>query len=206
LTGFFFDFVFVNYGGTVKEGRMKRQLVLAVVLALSGSLFLMAGEQAAQADPPIKDLSEVTQNWDKNLPSKSRFTILQDFNNQAVRDNNTGLVWEKDPKTTGDSWHNQKLQCTSRTTCGQMAWRMPSVHELASLIDPSVAPLGLKLSPGHPFNVAGSTLNYWSATVNADDPSTVYGVNFNVGSVDFGPKGGPVPVWCVRGPTQESVY
>jgi hypothetical protein len=36
-------------------------------------------------------------NWDKNLPSASRFTILHDFNNEAVRDNETGLVWERSP-------------------------------------------------------------------------------------------------------------
>jgi hypothetical protein len=38
------------------------------------------------------DLSGVTQNWDKKLPSDARFTILADFNYQAVRDNETGLV------------------------------------------------------------------------------------------------------------------
>jgi hypothetical protein len=35
-------------------------------------------------------LAGVTQNWDKNLPSASRFTVLPSFNNEAVRDNNTG--------------------------------------------------------------------------------------------------------------------
>jgi hypothetical protein len=45
----------------------------------------------------VKDdaLTGVTQNWDKNLPSASRFTVLANFGGAAVRDNNTGLVWEQ---------------------------------------------------------------------------------------------------------------
>jgi hypothetical protein len=35
------------------------------------------------------------QKWDKNLSSTSRFTILSEFNEAAVRDNNTGLVWDE---------------------------------------------------------------------------------------------------------------
>lgn len=184
---------------------MKRQLVLAVVLALSGSLFLMAGEQAAQADPPIKDLSGVTQNWDKNLPSASRFTILPDFNNQAVRDNNTGLVWEQAPRAAVDSWFNDKFHCVQMQVAGQKGWRMPSVFELETLIDVSVAS-GPKLPPGHPFNLAGSTLNFWSATEWSFDSSNAWGVNFNVGEPGTVPKTGASPVWCVRGPSQQSVY
>ena len=44
------------------------------------------------------------QNWDKNVPTASRFTVLAEFNNEAVRDNNTGLVWERAPDGTTRSW------------------------------------------------------------------------------------------------------
>ena len=49
--------------------------------------------QAAKPESSPTDLTGVTQNWDKTLPNESQFTTLDDFNNQAVRDNETGIVW-----------------------------------------------------------------------------------------------------------------
>ncbi|TMQ31751.1 MAG: hypothetical protein E6K65_00240 [Nitrospirae bacterium] len=67
-------------------------LVLSVGLV---RLVFMAG--SAGAAPPVKEdaLAGVTQNWDKVLPAAQRFTVLAAFNNAAVRDNETGLMWEK---------------------------------------------------------------------------------------------------------------
>jgi hypothetical protein len=69
-------------------------LVPGVVVCL---LLLTIPSQAAKPGSSPSDLSGVTQNWDKKLPNEARFTILADFNNQAVRDNETGLVWERSP-------------------------------------------------------------------------------------------------------------
>ena len=66
-------------------------LVLCIVSLLVWAVPL----QAAKPGSSPTDLSGVTQNWDKKLPGDSRFTVLPDFNNQAVRDNETGLVWER---------------------------------------------------------------------------------------------------------------
>ena len=94
---------------------------------------------------------EDRMNWDRNLPSASRFTILSEFNNEAVLDNNTGLVWEKSPQGLSSSWDQARFTCINKTVGGQKGWRLPSVPELASLIDPSVVPPGPTLPPGHPF-------------------------------------------------------
>jgi hypothetical protein len=77
-------------------------LVGGLCLAGSG---LGVTHAAATVPPVLEDaLASVTQNWDKNLPSASRFTVLAAFGGAAVRDNNTGLVWEKAPDTTVRSW------------------------------------------------------------------------------------------------------
>jgi hypothetical protein len=67
---------------------------------------------AALSDADV-DLRGVTQNWDKALPAadpggpcpsgSSRFTCL--FDGAAVRDNQTGLVWEQSPSTVRYTWN-----------------------------------------------------------------------------------------------------
>ena len=75
---------------------------------------------------------------DKNLPSAARFAILHDFNNEAVRGNNTGLVWERAPDNTLLNWAAAANLCANKVVGGTRGWRLPSVVELVSLIDPSL--------------------------------------------------------------------
>lgn len=144
-----------------------------------------------------------TMRWDTNNPSTARFTALTDFGGAAVRDNNTGLVWEQSPvaSTPGPTWNDARLQCIEKNVGGTRGWRLPSVVELASLIDPSLpAPFvpavftGVRLAP------------YWSATANAVGTSTALSVSFDDGLVGMSSKSSNNAFWCVRGPMQESVY
>jgi len=143
-----------------------------------------------------------TLRWDTNNASVSRFTVLQEFNNAAVRDNNTGLVWEQSPATflPGPTWIDARLQCIEKNVGGSRGWRLPSVVELASLIDPSLP------APFVPPVFTGVQLSsYWSATTNVGT-STVWTVGFDQGHAGWAGKSSNSSVWCVRGPMQESVY
>ena len=117
-------------------------VTLVGVMVLSAGPILVADN--AGADKGIKnvgsvtDLSGVAQNWDKNLPSASRFTVLTAFGGAAVRDNNTGLVWEQSPDVTPDRWAQQVAVCLNKTVGGTTGWRLPSVVELNSVRDPSL--------------------------------------------------------------------
>ena len=145
-----------------------------------------------------------TSRWDSNKPSASRFTVLAEFGNAAVRDNNTGLVWESTPTKTLP-WSDARFQCLNKAVPlvgGTRGWRLPSVTELASLVDPSLGP------PYVPPTVfSGVTGIYWSATSLADGNSfSKFIVSFTDGSVDTMNIGSSNNIWCVRGSTTESMY
>ncbi|OLB02949.1 MAG: hypothetical protein AUI03_03300 [Nitrospirae bacterium 13_2_20CM_2_62_8] len=167
------------------------------------------------------DLRGVTQNWDKTLPANdpggaacsgnsSRFTCI--MSNAAVRDNETGLVWEQSPAATQIFWGavgvggGARSECTARVTGGRKGWRLPSFAELASLVDPSVAVPGLTLPPGHPFSNVQS-VRYWSASTDAISPTTgAWGVDFSNGDVNTRFKTFTSAVWCVRGGMNADQY
>ena len=171
------------------------------------SLVLISGELGgtrAEAQTSPRDLQGLTQSWDKHLPDASRFTVLTDFGGAAVRDNETGLVWERSPETKTYNWSGARFQCTSRKIGGRMGWRLPSVHELASLVDPLVSP-GPTLPTGHPFaNVQAA--HYWSATAFAGKSSHAWNVGFIIGMVHDIKITDKHNVWCVRGGNNADAY
>jgi prepilin-type processing-associated H-X9-DG protein len=146
-----------------------------------------------------------TSRWDTNNTSL-RFTTAFPG---AVLDNNTGLVWEQAPSTImpAPTWTDARTQCLNKAIGGTRGWRLPSVVELASVID---------ASPGAPIvsvvfaGVQVGNVTYWSATTNAGVTSyttnNTLNVSFADGSVGVTPKGSASAVWCVRGPMSESVY
>jgi hypothetical protein len=95
----------------------RRRLLTATVVATVLGGWLLAnygpGVTPAVATPPIKEdpLAGVTQNWDKNLPAAQRFAVLSAFGGDAVRDNETGLVWERSPLITTHVWGVARFEC-----------------------------------------------------------------------------------------------
>jgi hypothetical protein len=192
------------------------------VVLIGGALLAGFGSQGAQAagnpfneilaklDQILTALGGLSQGnptlrWDQALPGAQRFAILAAFNNDAVLDKNTGLVWEKSPATTTTTWAGATGTCINKNVGGQKGWRLPAIAEQASLVDPSVAPPGPTLPPGHPFLNVQSAF-YWSASTEADNPARAWLVDFFDGDVVNGNKINSLRVWCVRGPMQESVY
>jgi hypothetical protein len=178
------------------EDVMTRRRFLTVTIgALAfGGLLSAADAPAAPTDP-----SGISQNSGKVLPAAQRFVILPAFNSDAVLDNETSLVWEKSPQTTIARWSAARRICTEKNVGGQKGWRLPSLPELRSLVDSSVAPPGPTLPPGHPFLGVQSAV-YWSETRVGDNPSGAWAVHFGLGggSVFINWAHG-VQVWCVHG-------
>jgi len=123
-----------------------------------------------------------TLRWDQALPAAQRFVVLPAFNDAAVLDKNTGLVWEQAPEALIQDWSTATFNCLNKNVGGTRGWRLPSIPELASLIDPSVAAPGPTLPAGHPFTGVRST-NYWSTSTLAVDPTSAWSVSFVSGGL-----------------------
>ncbi|MGA6827721.1 DUF1566 domain-containing protein [Nitrospira sp. NS4] len=177
-------------------------VIVGIILMSVGEGGLRSQEVSAAPPTTPTDLNGVTQNWDKNLPSASRFTVLAAFGNQAVRDNNTGLVWEQAPDATPRAFAEAILHCLNRTVGGTTGWRMPSVVELKSLQDPALP------APFVPATIfTGVQPDIYSVTTYSPDPIATWLVYFAPGAEITATQRSSVNhVWCVRGPMQESVY
>lgn len=156
-----------------------------------------------------------TLRWDTNHPSSSRFVVLAAFQNRAVVDKSTGLVWEQAPASDFiGTFAEATNYCVNKTVGGTRGWRLPSVAELASLIDPSLS------APFVPTNVFGglqgaSSTDFWSATTVADSPDRAWSVLFGTGVVSGSShKSGDnhfpgvflSRAWCVRGGMNADAY
>lgn len=193
--------------------RSTRQLSSSLILGLCvlvGNLFTVgARASSAFAEPQpnpnrTTDVSALPQNWSKKLPSASRFTVLSVFGDAAVRDDETGLVWERTLETTELSWTDARAACADKDVGGRKGWRLPSISELASLVDPSMT-AGSTLPLSHPFTNVKTDV-YWSATTLAGNPNSAWLVFFDTGKVTHAFKTITFHAWCVRGGINADQY
>ncbi len=192
-----------------------KQILSKLNLILDDLNALKAGGSGAPSSSTGGAAGNYTLRWDTNNQS-ARFTVLTDFGGAAVRDNNTGLVWELAPSTIPGTlgpqtttWTAARTQCLEKSVGGTRGWRLPSVVELASLIDPSLIIPSSGVPPIVPGVFTGvQSATYWSATANADLPGSTSRLllNFDDGTVSPTTKSSNANFWCVRGPMSESAY
>ncbi len=137
-------------------------------------------------------------SWSEQLAKHKRFEVLTQFNKAAVLDNETGLVWEQSPDTFTRDWVNANVRCITKTVGNRKGWRLPTVQELGSLVDPTVL-TGPTLPAGHPFTNVQSAI-YWSAsTAHTSDSGLAWFVSFDDGHIANVGKADAHNFWCVRG-------
>jgi len=186
-------------------------LLTAVVLVSP----LLAGDlnPPGSPAPTMKSLDQISPTWDQVIPNAAdRFKLV--MGGAAVLDKETGVVWEQSPSSTilvGSEV--AKGICAAKRVGNRMGWRLPTVQELASLLDQSqfvYDPMsGTVLHPALPagyeafFNVPVTAI-FWSATHNVAPYNNEV---FTVSLMVFFGGAGPMPtepdslyfVWCVRG-------
>ncbi len=141
-------------------------------------------------------LSDPGTTWEKQFNNPGRFMVLSTFNKEAVFDRETGRVWERSPDGTNRNWVTALAHCYTRVVGGRKGWRLPSIEELASLVD--LTQSNPTLPGGHPF-IGVQNSRYWSATTVASDQTSAWPVDFSDGLADGTGKTNELPVWCVRG-------
>jgi len=191
---------------------MQRLLRFTLGLLALGPLSGLSGSAHAQttANGPFS----VTTSWDRTLPVPARFIVLSNFNGHAVLDRETGLVWERSPESTRRNLRQAASACHNKAVGGRKGWRLPTIAELSSLVDPGQADPALPA--GHPFtnvqfNVPIFQVVYWSSSSFPEEvgagvppfPTTVDTeiLSFRDGAVGVASsQASSLLAWCVRGP------
>jgi hypothetical protein len=191
-------------------------LVLTIFSTIALTLFLIgfcsAGslEPSEPPSPTMKTLDEIYHKpiWNMydqvfvDWPGNPRFAVNDngspaDVTDDSVLDKETGLVWERNPVGFGN-WYDAHYICDAQKYYSRRrGWRLPTFHELASLVDMRAD--YPKLSSGHPFTNVQIYDDYWSSTTRAGYTSDAWFVRFYNGNVYFGNKTANCFVWCVRG-------
>ena len=179
-----------------------RPIIIIVLTLLDISALPTAEAQTRALDLPAP--------WSEVLPADSRFKLV--MGDEAVLDRETGVVWERSPSTTpfirlntsGIVQTTAADHCNNLTVGNRLGWRLPTVQELASLLDRSVPFPGPMLPNGHPFSnvtfLPGQGSIYWSAT-NSIHSGGVWVVSFSGfsnGANISAFAGGDFLAWCVR--------
>ena len=139
-------------------------------------------------------------SWDQQLPASTRFIVLSNWNIEAVLDRETGLVWERQPLPSKSNWSSSFLSCHGRFVGNRMGWRLPSVSEVTSLLDPTQS--NPALPAGHPFDRLTVEPIFWTASTDESDNGLAYVVHFDQSALAFEPKDQVLRRWCVRGGTE----
>jgi hypothetical protein len=199
------------YRQTKETKKMKKQqkliLLLAIASAFIAAMFLpglISAGDLEPFDPPgstMKTLDQIPPIWSQILPASERFELV--MGGLAVLDKETGLVWEQSPDTVEMAWASACSHCFTREVANRKGWRLPTVEELASLVDnDNYDPA---LPTGHPFSNVQSS-GYWSSTPWVYNTNFAWGATFLDGVVGHIYKGHSYNVWCVRSGYGHDIY
>lgn len=161
-----------------------RSAVYAAIVLVS-----LLAAPPAWAKPPL---------WDKKISGKGRFKVLKQFDGDAVLDRETGLVWERAPKSELGMRSFHFAACARSDAGGRRGWRLAEINELMSLTDPASTTVPF-LPEGHPFDLGSARPDFWSAS--SLDTTSGYVLmldaffDLTVASNALDHRG-----WCVRGP------
>jgi hypothetical protein len=154
-------------------------------------------QQAVDNLPGALGPCEVPPVWGMTYATADRFVPV--FGGAAFCDKATGLVWDGSPNpATQANWQAAVFHCNFRLVGGQMGFHLPLIEQLASLLPLLATDLNSETGDG-PFTDVQS-VDYWSATTHATDPTRAWQVGFDNG-VPFttSKASGGLPAWCVRG-------
>ena len=134
------------------------------------------------------------RSWYQKIDNPSRFRLC--LNDKAVLDKETGLVWQRNTDEIKSNWEQACDYCYRLEVGNRKGWRIPTIEELASLVDNDN--YNPALPTNHPFTNVQSSF-YWSGSTYASYPGFAWGVYFRNGDVYYFDKDYDYDVRCVRG-------
>jgi hypothetical protein len=112
-----------------------------------------------------------------------------------VVDKATGRMWERNPPATTFTQPDAAPYCAANRLGGFSNWRLPTVTELASILDLSVTAPPLINSTMFQNTVG---IAYWTSTLLAGDSTSAWVVKFGTGEIQQPPISAAYQVRCVR--------
>jgi len=191
------------------NSRQTSVTILLVVLLIAGAFALPVAARGSKDRfdeilNALRSFGDVSTSWSRALPAADRFAVLADFNNEAVLDRNTGLVWQRTPDNQGRFVFNASYYCLDANIGGQKGWRLPNITELTTLVDPSVTTEPM-LPEGAPFEFNRHVF-FWSGTMRHGFTDLAWSVNFRLGIVDDAEFDLNLSTLCVRGGPTVDAY
>lgn len=128
--------------------------------------------------------------WPIPPESPTDYTATAD----TVKDNVTGLTWQRGVPTPEYTWANAKTYCAGLSLGGQSGWRLPTFIELESILDRT------RVGPAINRTAFPSTPNgeYWSSSAGTQSTGCAWAVHFGQGSTICYSPGTEFRVRCVR--------
>ena len=128
-----------------------------------------------------------------------------DESDGVVLDKETGLIWQRSVDSSTYNWHQATAAAYDKYIGGRKGWRLPTVEELASLVNPNTTPSPV-LPDGHPF-VNVEPTSYWTSVTYTVYTNNAWVVDFNEGGAKVSDKDvAQKPLWCVRAGQGHDAY
>lgn len=126
------------------------------------------------------------------------FTVshFTDNGDGTIRDNYTGLTWQKNSSITAMNWEAALAYAKTVTLGGISDWRLPNIKELQSLND--VSRVKPSINKTYFPNIVTSAF-YWSSTSQYKTPAIAWDFNTDYGVVTYDDKTKLKYVILVRG-------
>jgi hypothetical protein len=111
----------------------------------------------------------------------------------TVKDQKTGLTWQRNPDTKTRTWAEAKAYCESLDVAGG-GWRLPRLKELLTIVDST------RGNPAIDPTAFPNTMleRYWSATRYAGNTVSAWTLVFSVGYSNYANEADTYFTRCVR--------
>jgi len=194
----------------MKRQQKKTTVLVMISLFTLTALFLPGRIHCGDLEPgaapgsTMKTLDQIPPTWSHKIQCDGtacpRFELVLDGN--AVLDKETGLVWEKSVSETERNWVSACQHCYNLSLSYRKGWRLPTVEELASLLD--MQQFSPSLPIGHPFE--NVQLDYYWTSTTYTETDKAWIVHMDNGFANGGSKTNTEDVWCVRGGDGHDMY